>query len=135
MKRSEKRKKLITLAGMMATDRTALICDLAETYGVLNYRELPVETLAALSAGLRENSRIKMKLAGIKVESDIMLLAAAVDRLTWIAWTKTKDAEKGLNRPKSILASITGEKAESNIMAFDTAEEFEAEREKIIGKG
>ena len=86
---------------MMATDRTALICDLAETYGVLNYRELPVETLAALSAGLRENSRIKMKLAGIKVESDIMLLAAAVDRLTWIAWTKTKDAEKGLNRPKS----------------------------------
>lgn len=120
---------------MMATDRTALICDLAETYGVLNYRELPVETLAALSAGLRENSRIKMKLAGIKVESDIMLLAAAVDRLTWIAWTKTKDAEKGLNRPKSILASITGEKEESNIMAFDTAEEFEAEREKIIGKG
>ena len=40
-----------------------------------------------------------------------------------------------MNRPKSILASITGEKAESNIMAFDTAEEFEAEREKIIGKG
>lgn len=121
---------------MMAIDKTALICDLAETYGVLNYKELSVETLAALSAGLRENSRIKMKLAGVKMESDIMLLAAAVDRLTWIAWTKTKDAEKGLNRPKSILDAIQGGRmSENNIMAFDTAEEFEAEKRKIIGEG
>ena len=79
---------------MIATDRTAWICDLAETYGVLNYKELPVDTLAALSVGLRDTSRIKMKLAGEKIASDIMLLAAAVDRLTFIAWTKTKAAER-----------------------------------------
>lgn len=125
----------MALAGMMAVDKTALICDLAETYGVLNYRELPVETLAALSAGLRENSRIKMKMAGMKVESVIILLAAAVDRLTFLAWSKTKDAEKGQNRPKSILDIINGSVKESNIMAFDTAEEFEAARAAIIGRG
>lgn len=119
---------------MMATDRTAWICDLAETYGVLNYRELPVETLAALSAGLRENSRIKMKMTESKVQSDIMLLAAAVDRLTFLAWSKTTDAEKGLNRPKSILSLLIGEKPESDIMAFDTAEEWEAEKARIIGE-
>lgn len=120
---------------MIAEDRTALICDLAETYGVLNYRELPVETLAALSAGLRENSRIKMKLSGAKVQSDILLLAAAVDRLTFLAWSKTKDAEKGRNRPESIVDMIHGIREKNNIMAFDTAEEFEAARIAIIGEG
>jgi hypothetical protein len=118
---------------MMAEDKTALICDLAETYGVLNYRELPVETLAALSVGLRENSRIKMKLSGTKAEPDILLLAAAVDRLTFLAWSKTKDAEKGRNRPRSIVDVITGKKSENDILAFDTAEEFEAARKSIIG--
>lgn len=118
----------------MAEDRTALVCDLAETYGVLNYKELPVETLAALSAGLRENSRIKMKMSGAKARDDILLLAAAVDRLTYIAWTKTKDAEKGLNRPKSIVGIIAGSGEKNDIVAFDTAEEFEAERARIIGE-
>lgn len=125
----------MTLASMMAEDKTALICDLAETYGVLNYRELPVETLAALSAGLRENSRIRMKMSGTKIQDEILLLAAAVDRLTYIAWSKTKDAEKGRNKPKSIVDIITGSQKENNIMAFDTAEEFEAEKARIIGKG
>lgn len=119
---------------MIATDRTAWICDLAETYGVLNYKELPVETLAALSVGLRDTSRIKMKLAGEKIASDIMLLAAAVDRLTFIAWTKTKAAEKGTNRPKSILSAMQEGGSGSNVVAFDTAEEFEAARSRIIGE-
>lgn len=123
----------MALAGMMATNKTALICDLAETYGVLNYKELPVETLAALSVGLRENSRIRMIMADNKVEQDVLLLAAAVDRLTFLAWSKTKDAEKGLNRPRSIVDIIMGKpKKENDIMAFNTAEEFEAARAEII---
>lgn len=123
----------MALAGMMATNKTALICDLAETYGVLNYKELPVETLAALSVGLRENSRIRMIMADNKVEQDVLLLAAAVDRLTFLAWSKTKDAEKGLNRPRSIVDIITGKsQKENDIMAFNTAEEFEAARAEII---
>ena len=120
---------------MMATDRTALICDLAETYGVLDYRELPVETLAALSAGLRENSRIRMKISGERTRADILLLAAAVDRLSFIAWSRTKDAEKGANRPRSIVDILSGKKDSGDIMAFDTAEEFEEAREEIIGEG
>lgn len=123
----------MALAGMMATNKTALICDLAETYGVLNYKEIPVETLAALSVGLRENSRIRMIMTDNKVEQDVLLLAAAVDRLTFLAWSKTKDAEKGLNRPRSIVDIITGKpQKENDIMAFNTAEEFEAARAEII---
>lgn len=123
----------MTLASMLATDETAVICDLAETYGVLNYRALPVKTLAALCAGLRENSRIKMKLAGVKVETELTLLAAAVDRLTFLAWAKTKDGEKNVNRPKSIVDVLNGIVKDSDVMAFDTAEEFEAARAAIIG--
>ena len=125
----------MTLAGMMAADRTAWICDLAETYGILDYRALPVETLAALSAGLRENSRIKMKLSGTKIPSDTMLLAAAVDRLTLIVWSKTKDGAAGRNRPGSIMDILIGSVRENDIMAFDTAEDFEAEKARILGEG
>ena len=113
----------MTLASILATDETAVICDLAETYGVLNYRALPVKTLAALCAGLRENSRIKMKLAGVKAETE----------LTFLAWAKTKDGEKNVNRPKSIVDVLNGTVKDSDVMAFDTAEEFEAARAAIIG--
>lgn len=119
---------------MLAVDRTALICDLAETYGILDYKVLPVETLAALSVGLRENSRIKMKLSGAKVKPDFLLLAAAVDRLSLLVWSKTKDAEKGRKRPKSLVEVLNGKKKESDVMAFNTAEEWDRAKAKIIGE-
>lgn len=119
---------------MLAVDRTALICDLAETYGILDYKVLPVETLAALSVGLRENSRIKMKLSGAKVQPDFLLLAAAVDRLSLLVWSKTKDAEKGRKIPKSLVEVLNGKKKESDVMAFNTAEEWERAKAKIIGE-
>ena len=119
---------------MLAVDRTALICDLAETYGILDYKVLPVETLAALSVGLRENSRIKMKLSGAKVKPDFLLLAAAVDRLSLLVWSKTNDVEKGRKRPKSLVEVLNGKKKESDVMAFNTAEEWERAKAKIIGE-
>ena len=119
---------------MLAVDRTALICDLAETYGILDYKVLPVETLAALSVGLRENSRIKMKLSGAKVQPDFLLLAAAVDRLSLLVWSKTKEAEKGRKRPKLLVEVLNGKKKESDVMAFNTVEEWERAKAKIIGE-
>lgn len=104
---------------MISLDRTALICDLAETYGIIDYRALPVETLAALSVGLRENSRIKMRLSDTRVQPDILLLAAAVDRLSLLVWSKTKDAEKGKNKPKSLVEIMNGKEKESNVMSYD----------------
>lgn len=46
-----------------------MICDLAEYYHIYDYKQLPVETLAILVYGLRDNSRIKMIIA----ESNITL--------------------------------------------------------------
>lgn len=117
---------------MIACDEEALICDLAETYGIFDYKALPLKLVATLSVGLRENSRIKMKLSGVKTTTDMMLLASAVDRLSLLVWAKTEDGQNNVNRPKSILAILTGNKEESDVVAFETVEEFEVERERIM---
>lgn len=118
---------------MMVTDRNALLCDFAETYGVLDMRALPVQTAAVLAAGLRDDSRIKMKLSGIAVQPEVLLLAAAVDRLSFLAWSKTEDAETGENHPGSIVDLLTGKTDEGDLEAYDTAEEFEKARAAILG--
>jgi hypothetical protein len=120
---------------MVRTDETALICDMAETYGIMDWRALPLKTAAALASGLREDSRIKMKISGMPADRITLLLAAAVDRLTWLAWAKTKDGEKGRNRPESILAKLlnTGKEQERDYTVFRTPEEFEEARRKLLG--
>lgn len=116
------------LAGMIRTDETALICDMAETYGIYDWRALPLETAAALASGLREDSRIKRKIAGIPVDTMTLLTAMIVDRLSLLVWSKTKDAEKGENRPESIVEKILDldKKEENEVEGFQTPEEFQA---------
>lgn len=120
---------------MISANRNALLCDLAETYGIFDFEALPVSTLATLSVGLRDDSRIKMYMTGAKVSRSEILLAAAVDRLSMLWWAKTEDGQNNVNRPKSMLSIILGEqeKQTSNVEAFDTADEFEAAWESITG--
>ena len=106
---------------MMTTDSDALLCDLAETYGIYSFEALPVATLAVLSSGLRENSRIYQKLTGAKGTRIEMLAAAAVDRLSLLLYSKTKDAQDGINTPRSIFDQLFGEEHENN----DSTESFE----------
>ena len=123
------------LAGMIRADETALICDLAETYGILDWRALPLKTAAALSSGLRESSRIKMKIAGVQADQETLLLAAAVDRLSLLVWAKTKDGINGRNRPDSIFEKLTGrpeEDKKDETIAFDNGEAFRAAWEKAV---
>ena len=75
----------MTLVSMIRMDETALICDFAETYHIYDYRAMPLRTVAALAAGLRRNSRIMIKMSGVGVDPDTLLLAAAVDRLSFLA--------------------------------------------------
>lgn len=124
------------LAGMIRESETALICDLAETYGVMDYRALPLKTVAALSAGLQEDSRIRMRISGQKAPTEILLAAAMVDRLSDLVWMMTRDGQKGRNRPESILQKLTaGEKKKDDLLAFRTAAEFEKRKAEILAKG
>lgn len=108
------------------------MCDLAETYHIYDYKRLPVTQVAALAVGLRDDSRIKMKLSGARAPAEILLMAAMVDRLSLLVWTKSKDAQKGRGRPKSILEAL--QEKESDTVAFASGEEFERERNRLLGK-
>ena len=115
---------------MIKVDENALICDLAETYQIYNYRQLPPSTVAIFCIGLRDDSRIKMKLSGAKVSPNILLLSGIIDRLNLLLWSKTKDGLKGINRPKSILNELYNK--ESDVSAFTSGKEFEEERNRLI---
>ena len=120
---------------MISADRDALLCDMAETYGIYDFRALPVSTLATLAVGLRDDSRIRMHMNGVKISRIETLLAAAVDRLSMLWWAKTEDARNNANRPKSMLSILIGEpeKQENNVEAFESGDEFESAWERITG--
>lgn len=123
---------------MLATDRDALTCDLAETYHILDMTALPVPLLATLAAGLRGDARIRMAMAGENVTTQEALLAAAVDRLSALAWMQTKDGAHGRNRPPSVLAALAGKdnakKPHEKPVAYDTPADFERARAAILQK-
>lgn len=103
-----------------------LICDLAETYHILNYRELPPFLVAVFLLGLREDSRVKLHFAKIDITLEQALLAKISDSLDFIAWTKTKDASKGRRyQGKSMLKELTEKKEKEEYLQFETPEEFE----------
>lgn len=119
---------------MLKVDRDALICDLAETYHVYGLEGLSVNMLATLSFGLRDNSRIKMKLSETRISFQDSLLAMAVDRLSMLVWAKTKDAEKGRNKPQMIMELLTKEEAQE-VRSFDDKNEFRKAWKQITKGG
>ena len=116
---------------MIATDENALICDLAETYCIYDYRSLPVKRVATYSAGLRESSRIKMKMRGdVLGDSERTLLAMLYDAVAMIGWM-------GEGTPPSMLDAMYGqlpEQAEKKkkLKSYETPEEYERARKKIM---
>ena len=127
----------MALARMIVTDEDALICDLAETYHIYDYRRLPVLKVAVFSLGLRQNSRIKMIMSGNRITLEESLLACAVDRLSILEWQKTKDGSICTNVPQSILEKLLGideRKSESDTQTFSSGEEFLKERNRLLGK-
>lgn len=114
---------------MMAEDRSALFCDLAETYGLYTWEGIPARTLATLAAGLRENSRIHKKVTGEKHSLEVILLAQIVDGINSLIWGRGMLEEK----PDSVLSVLTGKEEPKQIRGFDTADEFKKAWEKITG--
>lgn len=118
---------------MWAYDSDALICDFAETYHIYDLDVLPPLTAATLAEGLRKDSRIKVKMSGAARDENTMILAAIFDAVRVIVWAKTKDAERGRNRPKSLVESFMEKpKTDDNIVTTNSGAEFHALREKIL---
>lgn len=123
------------LADIIARYENELICDLAETYHIYNYKSLPLSRVAIFAVGLRNDSRVKMKINGMKYPTETLLMASAIDRLSLMVWMNSKDGANGVNRPKSVLNELLGNVAEKDIETFNSSEDFEEVRRKILAKG
>lgn len=119
---------------MLTAGRDELVCDFAEVYHIFDFRSLPARLAATFAAGLRQNSRIKMKMSGSMLKTDEMLLALIADTLAVIAWQNTKDGQRNRNRPKSILTALTTPEEKNDAPAFESPEAFKAWRDKFIKK-
>lgn len=123
---------------MIDFDEDALICDLAESYQIYDYRSLPVKLVATLSAGLRDDSRIKMAASGYPVPQNTILLATIADRVEAFRYGFSQDGAKGKNPPPSILSALMGEEQnkrnKTGVVGFATSEEFEATLARIKGE-
>ena len=114
----------------MELDEGALICDLAETYHICDYRSLPVKLVATLSAGLRDSSRIKLKAAGAPADLETILLATIADNLTILRLGFSRDRR---NKPDLFTEAIYSE-TKPKTQGFKTAADFEAALKRIRGE-
>ena len=119
---------------MMCTTEDALLCDLAETYGIYDMESLPVTKVATFACGLRGDARIMQIMTDKQSDIHTLLMASMVDRLSFLAWTKTKDAQNNRNRPESLVAKIYSKKPEREFEVYETGEEMLARLDELRGK-
>ena len=125
----------MTLASMIELSEDALICDLAETYHILDYRSLPLQLVATLSAGLRENSRIMLLAAGSPVSQDTLLLATIADRIEYFRYGFADKKNRG-DAPVSLVKALYGEgrKKKSGVTSFRSGSDLEAALARLRGE-
>jgi hypothetical protein len=123
---------------MISLDEDALVCDLAETYQIYDYKQLPLNQVAVFAYGLRDDSRIKQMMSDQIVPLETTLLASIVDRLSLSLWLQTKDGQKGVNRPASIADQLIkrdkSENDEKDYLVFESGEDFENYRRALLAK-
>ena len=110
-----------------------MICDLAETYHIYDIYSHPVEYIATLETGLRDDSRVRMKLSNMKVDPKTLILAKIADNTALNVYAKTKDAQHGRNYPASLVRALTEEvDKQKKPMEFNSGDEFLEAWGKIV---
>ncbi len=113
---------------MIACDEHALVCDLAEAYQIYDYQSLPLQTIAILSIGLRDDSRIKMKMNKVRYTYEQWALTAILDNTNWLVWSKTKEGQRNHKKPERLLEQLMGRKPKNKAKlttgTFDSIESY-----------
>ena len=116
---------------MLHVGEDELTCDMAETYHIYitdwYNPPFPLSYLAKLAFGLSNDSRIKRKIANVKLTLDESLKAIILDKISILIWQKTKDGIKGRNMPQSIYRKLSGieDKPKDELQSFDTTTAFD----------
>ena len=103
-----------------------MICDLAETYHIYDYRRVPGRLLGTLTAGLRDNSRVMQEIGEQKADNMIMMLARISDQLTMLGWD-------GKGKKPKMLTDTLIVKAEDPLV-FNSGADFDEYRKKLLEK-
>ena len=111
--------------------RDEVICDLAETYHIYDYRRVPVRLLGTLVSGLGSESRTVRKCTGVTVPPDTVLLARIYDSVQTLIWFFSKDGSKNRNRPEPITDTFFVERKPKETTAM-SIEDFERKRAQIL---
>ena len=116
---------------MLYVGEDELTCDMAEVYHIYitdwYNPPFPLSYLARLVSGLSNDSRIKRKIANVKLTLEESLQAIMVDKLSILIWQKTKDGAKGRHIPESIYRKLMGldDKPKDDLEKFTTEDDFE----------
>lgn len=119
---------------MIAEDEDALICDLCEIYGIVDYTRYTLDFVATLALGLPDTSRIKTKLAGLPVDGQTLMQAAILDHLKVLVWMRSKDGARGVNKPESLVTKLYEANRPKPCIGFDSGDKFMAARQSIIDR-
>lgn len=107
---------------MYSTDKDALLCDLAETYHIYDFDAFKPSKMAIFAYGLREDSRIKMKIGGMNDISRLGIMIHAADTLTLIYHALT--ATKKTKAPKLFYDVVYEKEPEKKTESYASGEAF-----------
>lgn len=102
---------------MLTHYKSELICDLAEYYGIYDYRSVPGRLLGTLAVGLRADSRVGMAREGIKADPNTFMLVRIYDLLAQVF---SKEEHKPLAR------AFLVEQEKDMAAVFKSPEDFKA---------
>lgn len=95
---------------------------------------LPVDLVATLALGLRDDSRLKMALRGDIYTFEQIMMVRQFDALQIGNYLHSRDAQKGRNRPKSMFEAMMKASKRSDFQQFDNVEDLKKaiERSKHV---
>ena len=117
---------------MMSVDKDALLCDLAETYGVFDFRALPLMTIATLASGLRDSSRIKHKMNSLTEVPAEYTLVHIADAMSVLLSGLAGDGKETPPLYADVMAGKHKNNGKKEKQGFDSIEAFEAARKRFI---
>lgn len=105
---------------------------MAQYYNIYNYEQLAFNKLAVFVFGLPDDSRIKKKLSGLKVDLNTVMIAGVLDRLSMILYSLA--GSKGIEKPETLASILLGNKKtkEKKPNGYVSGKEFEKRRQEIL---
>lgn len=114
------------------TDETAFYCDMAEVYGILEWEKLPVRIAAKLAAGLPPDSRIALKVAGVKTRPPMLVLQSIlIDEVRALRYGLSSGKKEPVLMTDLIQQEVQA--PEKEVKTFKTGREFDAAWAKATG--